>query len=51
MDESLPSELQPTPSTHSFLRILFLTLSIVFFVGVILYLLYHNGKSIYDNGL
>jgi hypothetical protein len=39
------------PKSRSLVRTLFFVVSILFFIGVLIFLVYHNGKSIYANGL
>jgi hypothetical protein len=41
----------PRKSGFSIIRKLFFILSILFFLGVLLFLVYYNGKSIYDHGI
>jgi Trk-type K+ transport system membrane component len=40
-----------TPVFYSILRKVFFVVVISLFLLAILYLIYHNGKSIYDNGI
>jgi hypothetical protein len=42
---------QKSPTFYIFVRRLFFVLSILFFLGVLVFLVYYNGKSIYVNGL
>lgn len=44
---AVPSE----TGVHSFLRKTLLVVVVLFFILVIVFLVYQNGKSIYDNGL
>jgi hypothetical protein len=39
------------PLTVAHLRTFLYALSIIFFLAVLVFLIYHNGKSIYANGL
>lgn len=38
----------PQPSSH---RTLLIAVCFIIFFGVLIFLIYHNGKSIYDNGI
>lgn len=44
-------EVQPVTNTYTSLRKIFFVLVILFFSVLMLFLIYQNGKSIYDNGL
>lgn len=45
-----PQETEETGHYKLFRRLFFI-LCIVFFIAIALFLLYYNGKSIYENGL
>lgn len=44
-------DVQPVTNTYTSLRKIFFVLVILFFSVLMLFLIYQNGKSIYDNGL
>lgn len=49
-DKTGPSVPEPV-NIYPFLRKTFFVLCILFFLGLIVFLIYYNGKSIYANGL
>lgn len=51
MNEALPPVGQPQPVPHSVLKKVFFITCIVVFLCAIVFLIYQNGKSIYDNGI
>ncbi len=42
---------QPAAPTHHFLHKLLFFFFVVLFLATLVYLVYHNGKSIYVNGI
>jgi len=50
-----PNEISPAPSEsvtiYPFLRKLFFAFIIIALIAVAVFLIYQNGKSIYDNGI
>jgi hypothetical protein len=53
MSNSLYPSSNPSPSVNIYpaLRKLFFIFIIIFFLGLALFLIYQNGKSIYDHGI
>lgn len=42
---------QPSAPSHSFLHRMLFFFFVVLFLAALVYLVYHNGKSIYVNGI